>query len=146
MTDSEWGFADAEDARRYLGEVGRLWAIWTAGMLFLISNNGWVVVAGGAVVIAALLFFGRPLQARAARIVPEDTLVSAKSWSVLPGKGTKRDVVFKQLAYGRDPVREAVVIGDGSSLWEPARSAVVALTVAAFVLVLYQLMTGSGVQ
>jgi hypothetical protein len=143
MADAEidWGFEGADDARRYLGEVARLWGAWIAGLVGLVAVNNLAVVAVGVVVIGLLLWLARPLQVRAAKVVPEDTLVGGRFGVV--GKGTVRDRVLRQFAYGDQPLRQAVDLSGASSLWLWARQGVVAATIIAFVAVLFLWFDGS---
>ncbi len=134
MSESSWGFADGSDAHRYLSDVARLWLGWLAGLAALMFTQGWLVVAAGVVTVGALLFLARPLQIRAAALVPKDTLVGSR-FNVV-GRGTERDKVLKALAYGREPLEEAVALS-GSYTWLPrARSLMIAATIVAFVFVL----------
>ncbi len=142
MTETDWGFSGSDDARAYLGEVRRLWVAWTAALAALVFvDNLWVLVAGAAA-IGLLLWFGRPLQARAARVVPEDSVVGGR-WGVV-GKGTARDRALREFAYGKEPLAVAVEMTSASSLWLTARVVVVGTTVAAFLFVLLTLFGESG--
>lgn len=136
-----WGFADATDAKVYLREVGTLWATWIAGLAALVVGSGWLILPFGVAVIAGLLWAARPLQARAAKLVPEDSVVGGKR-SFLVGRSTERDLVLRQLAYGDAPLRAAVDTAGAPRLWLTARLVVLGLTVAAFVWVLTSVFAG----
>lgn len=139
-TDRDWGFADAADASAYLREVGVLWATWLIALVPLLISRGWLVLVFGAVVIAALIWAARPLQARAARLVPEDSVVGGRR-SFLIGRSTERDVVLRQLAYGEAPLRRAVELTGSGRWWLTGRVVVVGMTVVAFVWVLMTLVS-----
>jgi hypothetical protein len=133
MVDNEWRFADEADAARYLAEVRRLWLAWLLGLAGLMFAEGWWVIVAGVVTVGLLLALARPLQARAAAIVPEDTLVGGK-FNVV-GKGTARDRVLKQLAYGRAPLERAAEVAGRGGWLIGARAVMIGLTVLAFVYV-----------
>lgn len=132
---TDWGFEGAADARAYLGEVGRLWGAWLAGLVALLVVDTVAVVVAGVAVIGLLMWLARPLQARAAAVVPTDTLFGPSRWSIV-GKGTARDRVLRSFAYGEEPLRHAVDLSGGSRLWLVGRRVVVMATVAAFAFVL----------
>jgi hypothetical protein len=139
---SEWGFADESDAGAYLAEVRRLWAGWLLGLAALMFTDGWWVVVAGVVTIALLLLLARPLQARAAALVPKDTLVGSK-FNVV-GRGTERDKVLQAFAYGKEPLEVATAATDTSGWMVPARTAIVWVTGAAFVYVLVTTFNASS--
>lgn len=141
MVDHEWDFADEADAARYLGEVRRLWTGWLLGLAALMFAQGWWIVVSGVLTLAVLLYLARPLQMRAAAIVPEDTLVGSK-YNVV-GKGTARDRVLKQLAYGRDPLEAAAARAGRGGWLAHVRPVVIGLTVLAF---FYVLATSFGAE
>ncbi|HSF87504.1 MAG TPA: hypothetical protein VLG28_17835 [Acidimicrobiia bacterium] len=137
---SDWGFTDEPDARRYLREVRRLWAAWLFGLTALLFTQGWWVVASGVVTIGLLLVLARPLQARAAALVPEDTLVGSR-FNVV-GRGTERDKALQALAYGREPLEAATTLSGSGAWMVPARSLMVWVTIAAFVYVIATTFSG----
>lgn len=131
---SEWGFTDEADAGNYLREVRRLWVAWLLGLTALLFTNGWWVVLSGVVTIGVLLLLARPLQARAAALVPDDTLVGSR-FNVV-GRGTARDKALQALAYGREPLEAATSLR-GSGRWMvSARPLLVGATIAAFIYVI----------
>lgn len=135
MDDGDWGFRDRNDAARYLGEVQRLWLAWLLGLAALVFTTGWLVVAAGVITVALLLFLARPLQERAAALVPEDTLVGGR-FNVV-GRGTARDRVLRALAYGRPPLEVATGL-TGTGRWLLlGRLVVIAATVVGFFAVLF---------
>jgi hypothetical protein len=137
---SDWGFSDADDARSYLSEVMRLWSAWIAGLVGLMLARGVVLAVIAVVTITALLWLARPIQARAVRLVPVDTLVGSR-WTVV-GKGTQRDRVLRALAYGEAPVRAAVAMGSGSPWVTAYRRGVVVATIVGFAAVAWSWLVG----
>jgi hypothetical protein len=138
-TDRDWGFDDVADASAYLREVGVLWATWVVALVALIISRGWLVLVLGVAVIAALIWAARPLQSRAAKLVPEDSVVGGRR-SFLVGRSTERDLVLRQLAYGEAPLRTAVGLSGAGRWWLTGRLVVVGLTVVGFVWVLTTLV------
>ena len=131
---SAWGFADEADARRYLRVVLRLWLGWICGMAALLFTRGWWIVVAGVVTIALLLLLARPLQARAAALVPNDTLGGGK-FNVV-GRGTARDKALQAYAYGSEPLDEATALA-GSGRWMLfGRRMLMSVTVAVFIWVI----------
>ncbi len=140
-TERDWEFTDAADAASYLREVGVLWTTWLIGLVALVAGSGLLVVALGVLVIAALLWVARPLQARAAKLVPEDSVTGGKR-SLLVGRNTERDIVLRQLAYGDAPLSAAIAVSGAGRWWLTARWVLVSLTIVAFVFVLVTLTLG----
>lgn len=134
--EAAWGFADRGDAAQYLRDVIRLWIAWIVGLAVLMTNNGPVLIGGGILVIGLLLWFARPIQRRAESLVPNDEAYDRGS--PLLAKGTTRDRALKALAYGEEPLREALLLTDGSRVLLYARRAVIGLTVLSFVVVVVQ--------
>jgi hypothetical protein len=140
-TERDWEFTDAADAASYLREVGVLWTTWLVGLVALVAGSGLLVVVLGVLVIAALLWVARPLQARAANLVPEDSVTGGKR-SILAGRNTERDLVLRQLAYGDAPLSAAIAVSGSGRWWLTARRVLVGLTIVAFVFVLITLTLG----
>lgn len=138
-TERDWGFADATDASAYLREVGVVWATWVVALVGLVISRGVLVLVIGAAVLAALIWAARPLQSRAARLVPEDSVVGGRR-SFLIGRSTERDLVLRQLAYGEAPLRTAVELTGSGRWWLTGRVVVVGLTIVTFVWVLLTLV------
>ncbi len=138
----EWGFAGAADARRYLSDVLRLWSGWLLGLAALLFTEGWWVVIAGVLTIALLLFLARPLQARAAGLVPEDTLVGSR-FNVV-GRGTARDKALQAYAYGREPLEEAVRLTGRGGWMLIVRPLMIWVTIAAFLYVLFTTFSGAA--
>ena len=131
---NDWGFDGKLDARRYLSDVLRLWAGWLLGLAALMFTQGWWVVVAGVITVAILVVFARPMQARAAALVPEDTLVGNR-YNVV-GRGTARDKALQAFAYGPEPLEQATTIA-GTGRWMlVARPVMIWVTVAAFIFVL----------
>lgn len=141
MTEPEatdWGFTGPDDASRYLADVMRLWIVWIVGLAVLMTNSGTILIVGGIAVIGLLLWFARPIQRRAERLVPVDTAIDRGS---LRGKTTTRDRALKAFAYGDEPLRAAVEMTGSSRVWLGVRMAVLALTAVAFAFVLFDAFT-----
>lgn|GEM_PF-2163111 len=142
-SERNWGFGDISDASAYLREVGRLWAIWVVGLVGLVTGRGLLLVGLGIAVLGALLWAARPLQVRAMRLVPEDSVVSGGR-SLLVGRRTERDLVLRQLAYGAAPLRAAIGLTGSPGWWLATRWVVLGLTVAAFGFVLMSWTLGAA--
>ena len=69
--DADAWFPTPAEARSYLGELGRLWLGWIAGLAVVALLDGWLVVAGGVALMVLVVWLIRPLQARSERLVPE---------------------------------------------------------------------------
>lgn len=130
-----WGFANPQDAAGYLTELARLWGVWIAGLVVLMTNSGMVLIVGGIAVIALLLWFARPLQRRAEALVPDD---SAYERGPILGKGTTRDRALRAFAYGDEPLRQAVELAERSGMWLIARRGMLGVTIAVFAVVVIQ--------
>ena len=120
--DVEWHFEGPEDGAAYRAEVARLWAAWMIGMGALVFAESGLIWLAGIGVLVVVLLLARPLQARAARIVPEDDLPELKMSS--PRRRSTRDRVLRELAFGEAPLRAS---GGGPS-WIWARRIVVIST------------------
>ena len=122
MTDSTW-FTDAQDARTYLEEVGRLWSAWAIGLILLLSlGGGWRLLAG-VVLIAIMVWLAIPIQRRAQSIVGPDA-----------GRHS-REATLRELAYGEAPLRAALGMVGTSPAWLWVRRALVVATILGFVFV-----------
>jgi len=133
LPDIEWVFAGPEDAAAYRREVARLWGGWLLGMAALMLAANWVVLLAGIGVLVAIVVFARPLQARAATIVPDDDVPEPGISAAL--HRSRRDRVLRELAFGEAPLRAS----GGGTAWVWARRIVVGLTFGAFAFVLYDL-------
>ncbi len=137
MTDGEglvFTFDDADDARTYLREVGVLWGSWLLALIGLVAvQEFWLLLVVAVVAIGSLLFFARPLQRRAARLVPVDRAVIGKRGRPV---GTMRDRTLRALAYGDEPLRVATDLVGGRRWWLLGRQLLLALSGAALLWVL----------
>ena len=94
-------------AAAYRSEVGILWGVWMVALALLVFAAGWIVWVAGLAALVGLVVLARPLQRRAALIVPDDTVPAAG-----PGafRKSERDGVLRELAFGEAPLR-------GCGLW-----------------------------
>lgn len=134
-----WRFGDVDDARAYLGEVGRLWLGWLAGLGVLVLSTGWGVLIGGVAVMVLLVWLSRPLQARTDRLVAESTPGAGHREAA--GWGSERERTMRRLAYGAEPIAAAVELTGSGRWWLVARWVMIAATVAA---VAYVVATAAG--
>lgn len=127
----DYTFADRDDAVRYLRDLVRLWAAWVIALAGLASRNPIVLIVWGAVVLTVLIFMMRPMQRRAAELVPEDRAVAATRGLA---RGTSlRDRAVHELAYGTEPLRAALRAVGMSERWLVMRQVMFALTLLAFI-------------
>ncbi|HEY5728061.1 MAG TPA: hypothetical protein VIV08_05565 [Acidimicrobiia bacterium] len=135
MDGDTWGLTTAAEARAYLGEVGRLWLGWMAGLAVLVLSTGWGVLIGGVAVMVLLVWLSRPLQARTDRLMAGGALVvDAPSPS---GWGSPRERTMRRLAYGAEPIAAAVELAGAGRWWLVARWVMIAATVAAVAMVVW---------
>ena len=137
MTDEPqvvYAFDGEDDARAYLKELGILWGSWLVALVLLVTvRELWLLLVVAVMAIGSLLFFARPLQRRAAKLVPTDRAVLGKRGTPV---GTLRDRTLKALAYGDEPLRAATDIVGGQRAWLLGRQLLLAASVAALVWVL----------
>jgi hypothetical protein len=126
--DLDWEFADRDDARSYLAEIGRLWTGWLITLFFLMTMRGLALLAVAVVGLIVMYTLAKPIQQRVYDRYPEDEPLSRG--------GTKRDRALRGLVYGTEPLRTALALAGSSPRWVLARHVVVAATVAGFVWVL----------
>jgi len=136
MTDDEGivYFDGADDARLYLREVAVLWSSWLVALVCLVVvQELWLLIVVAVLTLGALLFFARPLQQRASRLVPLDKAVMSKKGRPV---GTMRDRTLKALAYGDGPLRAATDLVGGQRMWLLGRRLLLVVSGAALVWVL----------
>lgn len=133
MPDQEWSFDGPDDAAAYRRDLGRLWVLWLGALAALMFAQGWLVFVAGAVALVGVIIVARPLQARAAAIVPDDEVPDPTVTAAF--QRSRRDRVLRELAYGEAPL---VASGAGPA-WIWGRRVMVGLTFAAFAIVLYDL-------
>ncbi len=127
----DFTFADGDDARRYLGEVGALWAVWVAALLAISFTTGGPRALSGIAGLVGIVVFTRPLRQRAKELVPDDEAMVDVGF-----RGGPRERTFRTLAYGAEPLRHAVEQARASSIWFALRIGRLALTVLGFLAVL----------
>ena len=134
-------FSDRNDARDYVFQIARLWIVWLIGLGALFAMTGWYVLLAGVVVIAVLIWFVRPIQARAAGIEDSAEVVE-ETGGRFGGGRTRGDAALRVLLYGEAPVAEAVNEYGMWTGWLWVRRAVVALTALACAMVLLDVFQG----
>ena len=134
MSEIAYSFDGTTDARTYLREVGRLWAVWVAGLAAVLLTEGLALLIVAVVLLVALLVLARPLLPRTETLVPENRKEGGALESALRG-GTTRDRVLRELAYGVAPMEAALRTAGLSSRWVIVRHLVITLTVLAFIYV-----------
>lgn len=132
----DFTFADGDDARRYLGEVGVLWAVWVAALLTITFSTGGLRALSGIAGLVGIGVFTRPLRNRAKDLVPDEAALVDVGF-----RGGPRERAFRTLAYGAEPLRLAVRQARASSIWFGLRIGMLALTVLGFAAVLIDYMS-----
>ncbi|MEN8233395.1 MAG: hypothetical protein ABFR89_00550 [Actinomycetota bacterium] len=127
-------FSDADDARRYLFEIARLWVVWVVGLVLLFAVDGWMVLLAGIVVIAVLVWLVQPIQRRAADIDDPGEFVEG-SGGRFGGKRTRKEMAMRVLLYGKAPLVEAIEEFDAWFGWVWIRQIVIATTAVVFAIV-----------
>jgi hypothetical protein len=136
-------FTDAADARGYLNETGRLWTAWLVVLASQLALDGiWLVVSAVAL-LAAWLVLGRPLQRRAAALVDDESEDATEDRQTAAARGKQRDRIMRELIIGQAPLEAALAINGSSPRWAYARIVVIALTIAAFVVIIRDFGFGS---
>jgi hypothetical protein len=136
-------FTDAADARGYLNEIGRLWTAWLVVLASQLALDGiWLVVSAVAL-LAAWLVLGRPLQRRAAALVDDESEDATEDRQTAAAMGKQRDRIMRELIIGQAPLEAALAINGSSPRWAYARIVVIALTIAAFVVIIREFGFGS---
>lgn len=110
MTPDGW-FDDEADAKRYLGEVGRLWIVWLLGLAALAFSRGLTAGAVGLALLVAMFILMSPLQNRVhARYGDDEKARRVAARQTL----SARDRALRELTYGRAPFAEAI---DKRGMW-----------------------------
>jgi hypothetical protein len=131
IPDIEWQFAGPDDEARYRTEVSKIWSAWLVALVALVFGTGWIVTIVGLVVLGVIVVLIRPLQQRAADLVPDD------------GSGADaaaRDRALRDLVFSEAPLK----VANSGPAWLWARRSVVVLTGLAVALAVYDLLTGMG--
>lgn len=134
MIDIEYAFSSPADARSYLREVGRLWAVWIVGLGLVLFTHGAALLISAAALLIFLLVLARPLLLRAEALVPENRREGGALDAAFRG-GTTRDRALRELAYGVAPVSAALDAAGLSQRWVVLRHMVIALTLLALLYV-----------
>ena len=135
-------FTDRNDARDYVFQIARLWAVWLIGLGALFAVTGWYVLLAGVAVIAVLIWLVRPIQVRAVGIEDSAEFVD-EAGGRFGGGRTPGDAALRALLYGEAPLAEAVNEFGMWSGWLWVRRGVIALTALAFAMVLLDVFQGS---
>ncbi len=139
MAEERIWFTDADDAAAYLADLFRLWVGWTVGLVAMLMTTGVAALVAGLGVFAVLIWLLRPLQRRAGAVADPDEIVAARG---IRGRRTARELALRELAYGRETVAAALALTGRSRVWLWARTAVIALTVIAAIVVLGDVLGG----
>ena len=112
MTPEAW-FVDAADAKKYVGEVGRLWLVWLLGLIALLVSAGGVAFAVAGALLVAMFILMQPLQQRVQGRFEGDS-----DGRAVPRRQTlsSRDKALRELTYGRAAFAEAV---SKAGWWRP---------------------------
>lgn len=134
-------FSDADDARRYVTEMTRIWAVWVVGLAALFAVTNWWVLLGGIAAISVLVWLIRPIQRRANRIDDPEEFVEG-SGRRFAGARTRGEMALRVLIYGEAPLKEAVDEFGAWWGWLWVRRGVIAATAIAFSVVLLDIFRG----
>ncbi len=134
-------FSDADDARQYVTEISRVWAVWLIGLAALFAVTNWWVLLAGVVVLSFLVWLIQPIQRRAKRIDDPGEIVEG-SGGRFGGSRTRGEMALRVLIYGEAPLKEAIDEYGVWSGWLWVRRAVVAATAVAFAVVLLDIFQG----
>jgi hypothetical protein len=110
-----------------------------AGLLITIPV---LLIVWGVAVVIVLVALVRPLQRRAADLVPVDEAVAGARG--LARGTTVRDRVVRDLTYGETPLRTALRVAGLSERWLLIRQGMFALTTVAMVYVFATTVAGTG--
>jgi hypothetical protein len=128
----QWSFADPADARSYLLQLAKLWAMWLIGLAVLFSTSGWMLIVFGVLLLVALPVLAKPLVTRAEAMFPDHETVDTGAGAMGTGRGTNRDVAVRQLVYGAAPVRAALSAIGASQAWVGLLYLGIGVTIVAF--------------
>lgn len=134
-------FSDRDDAKTYVSQIVRLWAVWIAGLVALFAVTGWYVLVVGVVVIGVLMWLVRPIQDRAAGIDDPAEVVEGARGRFGRGR-TRGELALRVLLYGEAPLAEAADEFGIWSGWLWVRRGVIALTALAFAIVFLDVLRG----
>jgi len=134
-------FSDADDARRYITEITRIWGVWIIGLAALFAVTNWWVLLGGVVVLSVLVWLIQPIQRRANRIDDPEEFVEG-SGRRFGGSRTRGEMALRVLIYGEAPLKEAVDEFGAWRGWLLVRWVVIAATAVAFSVVILDIFKG----
>lgn len=135
-------FSDADDARRYITEISRIWAVWIIGLAALFAVTNWWVLLGGIAILGVLVWLIKPIQRRANGIDDPGEIVEG-SGGRFGGSRSRGEMALRVLMYGEAPLTEAIEEYGVWSGWVWVRRAVIAATAVAFSVVLLDIFQGS---
>ena len=138
MTPEAW-FADAADAKKYVGEVGRLWVVWLLGLIALLRSTGGLAFAVAGALLVAMFILMQPLQHRVHELFEDDS-----DGRHVPPRQTlsSRDKALRELTYGRGAFAEAI---SKAAWWRPLAAipwVVIVLTIAAGAAIAVEWLSG----
>lgn len=134
-------FSDTDDARRYITEITRVWAVWIIGLAALFAVTNWWVLLGGVVVLSVLVWLIQPIQRRANRIDDPEEFVEGTGGR-FGGSRTRGEMALRVLIYGEAPLKEAVDEFGAWRGWLWVRWVVIAATAVAFSVVILDIFQG----
>lgn len=141
LSTMNW-FSDADDARRYITEISRIWAAWIVGLAALFAVTNWWVLLGGVAILGVLVWLIKPIQRRATGIDDPGEIVEG-SGGRFGGSRNRGEMALRVLMYGEAPLTEAIEEYGVWSGWVWVRRAVIAATAVAFSVVLLDIFQGS---
>ena len=134
-------FSDADDARRYVTEISRIWAVWLVGLAALFAVTNWWVLLAGVAVLSTLVWLIQPIQRRAHGIDDPGEIVEG-SGGRFGGSRTRGEMALRVLMYGEAPLTEAIEEYGVWRGWVWVRRAVIAGTAVAFAVVILDVFQG----
>jgi hypothetical protein len=140
MLAMNW-FSDADDARRYVTEMSRIWVAWVVGLVALFAVTNWWVLLAGVAVLSLLVWLIQPIQRRASGIDDPGEVV-AGSGGRFGGSRTREEMALRALIYSEAPLKEAIEEFGVWKGWVWVRRAVIAATAVAFVVVILDVFRG----
>jgi hypothetical protein len=134
-------FSDADDARKYITEISRVWAAWVVGLAAIFAVTNWWVLLGGVLVLSLLVWLIQPIQRRANGIDDPGETVEG-SGGRFGGSRTRGEMALRVLIYGEAPLNEAIDEFGAWRGWVWVRRAVMAATAVAFSIVILDVLQG----
>lgn len=134
-------FSDADDARRYITEIVRIWFVWVAGLAALLAVKGWTVLLAGIAIFGLLVWLIQPIQRRAVAIDDPEEVVEG-SGGRFGGSRTRAEMAIRALLYGEEPLIEGIEEFGAWAGWLWVRRGVIAATAVAFAVVILDTFKG----